>query len=373
MSKKLKIGFVLDDTLDSPDGVQQHVLTVGKWMTKQGHEVHYLVGQTKRADIKNIHSLAKNLKVRFNQNRLSVPLPANKKKIIKLLQNLDLDIVHIQMPYSPLMAGRLINELPENVKVIGTFHIVPASWIQAAGSKSLKLLNKKTVSRFDQIIAVSNAAKIFAKTSLDIDSVVIPNPVELKKFSRRSIYNKKQTLVFLGRLVERKGCGYFLKAVNILQKNSKIKFKVLIGGKGPLKDKLCKYVNENKLKNIKFLGFIDENDKAKLLSEADIAVFPSTGGESFGISLVESMASGARVTLGGDNVGYHCVLSNYPELLVDPKNSKAFANRIEYFLENPKEAKKAHKWAKEAVKQYDINIVGKKILKTYRKTINEQV
>jgi phosphatidylinositol alpha-mannosyltransferase len=65
--KKLKIGFLLDDTLDTPDGVQQYVLTVGKWMSNQGHEVHYLVGQTHRRDIDNVHSMAKNIKVSFNQ------------------------------------------------------------------------------------------------------------------------------------------------------------------------------------------------------------------------------------------------------------------------------------------------------------------
>lgn len=77
----MKIGFVLDDGLDSPDGVQQYILTLGTWLEKQGHEVHFLVGQTERTDISNVHVLARNIGVRFNHNRLTIPLPANHGRI----------------------------------------------------------------------------------------------------------------------------------------------------------------------------------------------------------------------------------------------------------------------------------------------------
>ena len=107
-AKRLKIGFVLDDSLDVPDGVQQYVLTVGAWMKGQGHDVHYLVGQTDRNDIPNVHSMSKNIKVRFNKNRMTMPLPTSVKAIAAILQREQFDILHVQMPYSPFMAGRLI-------------------------------------------------------------------------------------------------------------------------------------------------------------------------------------------------------------------------------------------------------------------------
>lgn len=369
MSRKLKIGFVLDDTLDTPDGVQQYVLTLGSWFRTQGHEVHYLVGQSSRNDIKNIHSLSKNVKVRFNQNRLSVPLPASKPKIRQKLKELDLDVLHVQMPYSPMMAGRIVKAAPKNTRVIGTFHIVPASWLHTASAKSLKILNRTTIRRFNKIVSVSTAAQIFAKTSLNIDSIVVPNAIDLKKFSHRPISNNKPTIVFLGRLVERKGCMYLLKALKALSHDYKANYRVLIVGKGPLELKLQSYCQQHKLSKVKFLGFVSEKEKAKILAGADIAVFPSTGGESFGIVLIEAMASGARVILGGDNVGYHTVLSDYPDLLIEPRNTKAFANRLQYFLEHPKIRKDTQKWAKIAVKQYDVSVVGKTMLKIYRNKI----
>jgi phosphatidylinositol alpha-mannosyltransferase len=366
-AKKLKIGFVLDDTLDTPDGVQQHVLIIGGWLSKHGYEVHYLVGETKRQDVKNIHPMARNIKVRFNKNRLSIPLPTKKQLIHAKLKELNLDIIHVQMPYSPMFAGRVINAAPAKTKIIGTFHIVPANWLHTAGARSLRFLNRRTIGQFDRIISVSPAAADFARTVFGVDSVVIPNPINIRMFKHKPIYNKVHTIIFLGRLVERKGCYYLLKALLRLQKQYKGKYNVIIGGRGPLKDKLEDYAKKNKLKNIKFIGFVEEKDKPALLASADIAVFPSTGGESFGISLTEAMAAGSRVVLGGDNVGYAGVLGDHPDLLINPKDTIGFANRLQYFLEHKDMRQAAYKWAQNSVKQYDVPKVAKQVLAAYKK------
>lgn len=366
MLKPLKIGFVLDDTLDTPDGVQQYVLTLGTWFNAQGHEVHYLVGESSRNDIDNVHSMARNVKVRFNKNRLSIPLPTNKKQIAIKLAELNLDVLHVQMPYSPMFAGRVIGAAPAKTKVIGTFHIVPASWLHSAGARSLELLNRRTLRRFNAIVSVSPAAAGFAKLVFGINSIIIPNAVSLTAMQHRPIINKIPHIVFLGRLVERKGCSYLLRALRQLQAQYDGPYDVTIAGKGPLNDKLKAYTRKYSLKNIRFTGFVSEADKPALLASADIAVFPSTGGESFGIVLIEAMAAGSRVVLGGDNVGYQSVLSDHPDLLIDAHDTKSFANRLQYFLEHSDACKQASVWAKEAVKQYDVATVGQKIEKLYR-------
>ena len=47
---KLSVAFLFDDTLDSNDGVSQYVKTLGGWLSGQGHDVSYLVGETKLKD-----------------------------------------------------------------------------------------------------------------------------------------------------------------------------------------------------------------------------------------------------------------------------------------------------------------------------------
>jgi len=365
-NKPLKIGFVLDDTLDTPDGVQQYVLTVGTWLSEQGHEVHYLVGESTRQDIGNVHSMARNVKVRFNKNRLSIPLPTSKTLIAEKLAELNLDILHVQMPYSPMFAGRVIHAAPTGTKIIGTFHIVPASWLHSAGARSLELLNRRTLKRFKLIISVSPAAASFAKTVFGITSVIVPNAVSVKTMQHKPIVEQVPRIVFLGRLVERKGCQYLLAALKQLQAQYDGNYNVTIAGKGPLAEKLQAYAKKNNLKNVEFTGFVSEQDKPKLLASADIAIFPSTGGESFGIVLIEAMAAGARVVLGGDNVGYQSVLGDHPDLLINAHDTKSFANRLQYFLEHPEARKNAAAWAQSAIGQYDVGTVGEKIIKLYR-------
>ena len=75
-TKPLVIGLVLDDGLDAPDGVQQYVLTLARELAARGHEVHLVASTTSRADLDRLHVLGRNLRVRFNGNVLSSPLPA---------------------------------------------------------------------------------------------------------------------------------------------------------------------------------------------------------------------------------------------------------------------------------------------------------
>ena len=157
----MRIGFVLDDTLDSSDGVQQYVLTLGKWLSKNGHEVHYLVGRTERQDIDNLHSLAKNIRVSFNKNRLSIPLNASKREIAVVLEKYHFDVLHVQVPYSPLFASKVIGLASSKTAVIGTFHILPFSKKEKLATKMLGYLVGKSKARFDQFIAVSKPAQAF--------------------------------------------------------------------------------------------------------------------------------------------------------------------------------------------------------------------
>ena len=119
----LTVGLVLDDSLDRPDGVQQHVLTLGAWLSDQGHRVHYLATTTRRTDLADLHDVGSALSVRFNGNRLSTPLPASARHLRTVLAAGGFDVLHVAMPYSPLMAGRVVARADESTAVVGTFHL----------------------------------------------------------------------------------------------------------------------------------------------------------------------------------------------------------------------------------------------------------
>lgn len=376
---RYKIGLLCDDTLDKPDGVQQYVVILGRWLAAQGHEVHYLTSTTERTDLPNVHNLSGNMFVRFNGNRNRMPLPASPRRITAFMAEQQFDIVHIQTPYSPLLGGQVIRAAGPRTAVVGTFHVFPHSVLMSAGTKMLGLAVHFQLKRFQEMIATSTAASEFANQSFGISSTVIPNMMGLAQFTsqRPPKPHKGDTIkiVFLGRLVERKGVGYLLRAVEFLRDNYKTvhRYEVVVGGKGPLRDNLEQFVSSKNLKDtISFTGFVAEEEKAAFLAEADIAVFPSTGGESFGISVVEGLAAVNGVVLAGDNAGYRTVMQGSRHQLVDPTDIPTFAHLLASYIDSPKRRQAACKWQVQHVQQFDTDIVAPRVLKVYERALQKQ-
>jgi phosphatidylinositol alpha-mannosyltransferase len=373
----LTIGFVLDDSLDTTDGVQQYVLTLGKWLSEQGHSVHYLVGQTVRRDIPNVHSLTRNVSVRFNGNRMSVPLPASRRAIRALLAREQFDILHVQMPYSPFLAGRVMKAASKTTAVVGTFHVAPHSGLVHVANQALRQLVRGSIARFDDVVSVSTVAQAFAKDTFQLPSTVLPNTVALKPFYEAKPfpqYKKVRTIVFLGRLVERKGCAHLLAAVASLHAAGRQNdVRVVICGRGPLEASLKQYVRGHGLQKIvEFTGFITEEDKPRYLASADIVTFPSTGGESFGIVLLEAMAASRGVVLAGDNPGYAAVMQQRPQALFDPHDEQAFAVLLARMLDDDAARAQARTWQQQYVRQFDVPQVGAQVLRRYTSALHKR-
>lgn len=368
----MKIGYVFDDSLDRPDGVQQAVIATGEWFRSQGHDVHYLVGDTKRTDLLNVHSLARSLRVRFNGNSMSTPLPTSAKSLRTFLAAEKFDVLHVTMPYSPFFAARVIKEAPQDTNIIGTFHILPYTRLNTIATKQLARLLRSSLKRFRHFVSVSEPAAAFAKASFGIESMVIPNPVHTAQFlpARKKLPAGPRRIVFLGRLEERKGIIELIKAYrHLLEHNPRYakSTSLVVGGKGPLKDKVHAMVQElPRGSHVELLGFVPEQDKAALLASAAVAALPSTSGESFGIILVEAMAAGARLILAGNNPGYASVLGKRPELLVDPRDTAGFSAKLEWALTDTPETKDLSEWLRREAHQYDIAVIGAQLEALYR-------
>lgn len=374
----MKIGLVLDDSLDKADGVQQYVITLGQWYQREGHEVHYLAGHTERRDLPRIHSLSRNVQVHFNQNRVTTPLPASAGDIKALLAAEEFDVLHVQMPYSPFMAGKVIKYAPKRTAVIGTFHIMPYSRLESLATRLLGVWQWRRLRRFDKVVSVSEPAARFARKAFRIKTKVLPNAVHITRFQSgkkmRKYSEGKINMVYLGRLVERKGCMYLLQAmVQLRDLNLLHNVRLIIAGKGPLEDNLKDYVKKERLgKSVKFIGFVSENDKPDLLASADIVVLPSTGGESFGIVLVEAMAASPGVVIAGNNAGYRSVMAGHGDQLVRPANTKAFTAILKKFLINANVRKRAQRWQEARAAEYDVRKVGAELLDIYTEALQKK-
>jgi phosphatidylinositol alpha-mannosyltransferase len=307
-----------------------------------------------------------------------MPLPVAKKKLQQTLDTLGLDVLHVQTPYSPFMGGRLIGLAAGSTAVVGTFHILPYGLLAHAGSDILGKMNTKTAKRFDAMMATSVPSQQFAGKHYGFTSVVVANPFSHDTFSEtrrgKPAKRSEKKIVFLGRLVPRKGALELLKAVAYLREHDivDVPFHVVVGGKGPEDTTLQHFVRDHDLTSVvSFAGFVPEEEKPALLASADIAVFPSTAGESFGISLLEGMAASRGVVLAGDNPGYASVVADSRQL-VHPKNTEEFAGALAYWLENDEERSKMAKLQNSHVKQFDIDIIGPKIVALYEQALHKR-
>lgn len=366
----MKIGFVLDDGLDNPDGVQQYILTLGAELTDRGHEVSYLAGETKNGPkgIK-IHSLSKNIKVRFNGNALSVPLPASKKNIKKVLAEEKFDVLHVQMPHSPFMGAKVVKYSSPSCVVIGTFHILPYGRLSRYGTELLGFVLRANLKRFDSFVSVSQPAADFALSSFKIKSRIIPNMVDTGAFKGPpKTANPNIKLLFLGRLVYRKGCLQLLKSLAIIKSQDKLpaSLELDICGDGPMRAELEGFAKDSGLQeNVAFRGFVTQQEKIRFMRAADVSVFPSLAGESFGIVLIEAMAAGGGVVLGGDNPGYASVMSEVPGSTLNSAKPHVMAAQLLEIIEDGSKRKHLYELQQEHVKQFDVKAVTDRILSIY--------
>jgi phosphatidylinositol alpha-mannosyltransferase len=374
----MKIGLVFDDSLDRPDGITQYVRGIGGWLTGQGHEVHYLVGQTTTNDLPNIHSLSRNIGVSFNGNRLTVPLVANDTAIRGLMLAEQFDILHIMMPYSPMMARKVVAHATSRTVVFGTFHILPQTRLVRYSTHALGWWLRRSLRRFDKVVAVSPAAKVFAEQAFGLkDVAVLPNVVKLADFQGAEPFEQyaddMPTIMFLGRLVPRKGCSTLIEAVAELKQSGVWPLRVVICGKGPQDAALKAQAQRLGITEaIEFTGFISEEDKPRYVAGADVIVFPSLGGESFGIVLLEGMAAGKPVVLAASNPGYASVMESRPQQMFVPGDSQGLAGLIKQYLNDPSVRKQALQWQQAYIPQFDIEAVGQKLLAEYTSQLQKK-
>ena len=122
---------------------------------------------------------------------------------------------------------------------------------------------------------------------------------------------------------------------------------------------------------VEFVGYVSENIKIGLYQKANICVFPATGGESFGIVLLESMAAGGSVVLAANNSGYASVLKDYSEWLFPINDSRALSEKIMLYYTNKRLRQKAILAGNNYARQYDVKIVGDKLIDNYNNMLSK--
>ena len=216
-------------------------------------------------------------------------------------------------------------------------------------------------------IAVSDLARRWQMEALGSDAVEIPNGVDVAAFSgapRLEGYPRDgRSVLFLGRYDEpRKGMATLLGALPALAARFP-DIEILIVGRGD-EDELRDEAGEL-AKHLRFLGQVDDAEKASALRSADVYCAPNTGGESFGIVLVEAMAAGTPVVASDLDAFRRVLADGAAGRLVPVGDAAALGAALVDMLSDGAARARYIAAASEAVGRYDWSVVADEIVWVY--------
>jgi len=366
----VKIALVCPfNMLDHPGGVQQVVIHLYLGLKKRGHDVRVITqrptsfkGEVPRDYI--LLGITRKFKGGLGTEG-GWGMPADSEEIVRILEEEKFDVINFHEPWMPMLAWQMVKH--SKAAHVGTFH---ANLMDTAAGKSWTIFRPYGVpllKKMDVFTATgpASAGMLIGKADMKssrqrqlIENIkYIPCGVEMSDFrppKKRLPLNgpDTKTIVYVGRLEKRKGADWLIKAFTELVKEMP-NAHLIIAGSGLWANKLRQYVRLNDITNVVFAGYVSDDEKRRLIGNADLACFPSPYGEGFGIVLLEAMSMGTPV-VAGNNLGYATVLKGHGRLgLVDPQATTDFANRLAAFLQDEPLRQTMSHWGLREVRQYD--------------------
>jgi len=370
----MKIGLVSYHNFVKPGGVKRHVLGLYREFKKRGIEVKIIAPRRFQKEEyrsqdfgKDIILLGTSFPLNLGGGVGDLGVVFDYFSIERLLQKEKFDILHFHNFGFP--SSFQIVERSKSLNVL-TFHS------DISGSEFLQkfpgpIYFLKQVLRWKMagIIGVSSLALTIFK-NFSCSRKIIPNGIDTKEFSPtgpkvEKFQDGRINILFLGRIEERKGLIYLLKAYKILE-NKYPNLRLIIVGDGELRKESEDWVKNNRLKEVVFEGEASFEEVPSYYRTADIYVSPSPKGESFGIVLTEAMASGVPVVAFA-NQGYKEVMrGDAAKFLVPSRNSSALAKKIEIFVKDASLREKMGQWGIREAKKYSWAGVAGEVLDFYK-------
>lgn len=287
----MRIGLVCPYDLSRPGGVQAQVLGLASALSGGGDDV-MVIGPGLPDDVDGV-DLGDTISVPGNRSRVPISIDPRLSKVMAVVAR-DLDLLHV---HEPLMPAASLAALRAGPPVVATFHADPSRLARRAYSLGRRQLRWLLGRQVKSITAVSATAA--SALPQDLEPTIIPNGADTSAM-RVYVNRDPRLVVFLGRDEPRKGLDVLLDAwEQILEGVPDAHLTVMGADRG--------------VEGVSWMGEVDDTTKIRTLNRAAVYVAPNTGGESFGIVLVEAMAAGAAVVasdlpafrdVGGEAVRY---------------------------------------------------------------------
>ncbi len=371
----MKIALVTPYDYPYPGGVTEHIRHLDREFRARGHDTRIIAPSTAPSG-----ELRTNL---IPVSRHIVPLAGNgstaritlssevRRRVKEVLAREHFDVVHVHEPQVPLLGWTVLHE--SRAVNVGTFH---------AYNETLALdhhthpLMTWVQGHLDGRVFVSPAVQEMLSDYAPHDYRVIPNGIDYHFFADPALApiqeftDGRPNILFVGRLDERKGFRYLLQAYPRIKQAIPDARLMVVGAFGQhAQATFERHVRDNDLGDVHFIGRVSAETLARYYRTATLFCAPSTGGESFGIVLLEAMAAGLPV-VASDIAGYRSVMSdNLQGRLVPPGDGEALAAAIVALLRQPSERARLAQQGRATAAQYDWRLVAPRVLDYYQEAM----
>ncbi len=379
----MRVALVSPYALDVVGGVQAHVLALADALLRAGDEV-LVLGPSAGGELPSrtpggvrIVEVGRSVPVPANGSRAPIALaPSAALRVRDVLRRAAPDVVHVHEPLVPLV-GPAAALAPGAARVL-TFHATADGGTLPHLYRAVRAPGRRVVDAADVLTAVSPVAAAFHARALGLDPTrltIVPNGVDVARFAvhadgaRDAARDGRsgQHLVFLGRLEPRKGADTVVRAFLLLA-GDRPDLRLRVLGDGPLAGELQRIVADapdDVARRVDLSGRADPAALPRLLADADVALLPARGGESFGIVLLEAMAAGLPI-VATDIPGYRAVARHEREaLLVPPGDPVALARAAARLLDDVELAERLVRAGSRRAAEHDWAVVADRMQQIY--------
>jgi len=365
----VKVGLVSPYDFATAGGVNDHVRHLAVQLQKLGHETR-IFAPSSRADIgfdaARFYRIGTPIAIPVNDSVARITLSFHlANKVAAIIAEERFDVLHFHEPLMPALPMTMLRMSP--TANVGTFHAFARSNV---GYYYGRPLLRPYLAHLHRAIAVSEPARDFVTRYFHRFSMrVIPNGVDLSVYRPgltpiRHLRDENLNILFVGRLEKRKGLGDLLRAFRAMTARVD-NIRLIVVGDGPLRGRVESYISRHRLPNVIMAGYVPDSVKPRYYDSADIFCAPATGAESFGIVLLEALASGLPV-VATEVPGYMSVLEpGRDSITVPPKNWRELAASLVILARDEDLRRRLSAYAIQKARRYSWESVATDVVDVY--------
>ena len=333
----MKIAIVSQSYYPRTGGVTENVHHTAVELRNRGHDVTVVTTRYGDEPVeRGVERIGRNVLVPINGAWVNMTVGSNLYRDLKrVFATLDPDVIHTHNALTPTLPLLALHAAPRHVHVVGTFHAA------ADGNWAYRLFQpylRRMARRLDARVAVSQAAIDLASRYFPGNYTIVPNGIDCERFNpdQRPIErfdDGKFNMLFVGRLDKRKGVKYLFNAVTLASRQCDRPIRLIVVGDNGVRRRFLPTLPDEV--ELVFTGVVSKDILPRYFASADAFCSPATERESFGIVLLEAMASGVPV-VGTGIPGYLTLLRNrWNALVVPPRDARSLSAAILELIDKP--------------------------------------